>query len=620
MKNTTDLQASSTQQQLESDQFFLQVIQSLSTDLLFRYNIQTDTMYYFGATRTLLALPECSQNYGQMLHSEENPNFEDATALLEQIEHMKKGVELPCDFRFCYPDGNWIWHRKEYRLTYDQDGQPLEAIGRSCNIQEQKDMETQINFDRLTGCFRKEIFEAKAAQYMRQASQLGHALLIIDLDNFKAVNDFLGHQYGDKVLRETGDKLKAIFRTTDLVGRIGGDEFMVFMKNISDEAIIAKKVNQALKALDVTYKDSVHEVHVSASIGVARYPQHGATFAALYNNADTALFDAKNRGKNAFVIYKEGLSKGTMDNTLSFDVATRALSQHFDYRVVAECFALLFGANDVDQAVDQVLSILGNRFEASRVYVFEANTTEIDYYINTYEWCAHNISPEKENLQHVPRSILQPFFSHANDDGIIYCNDFTMLEDPDAKDIMDAQGIKSFLHAYLGEGDSFTYTIGFDDCDSPRVWSPLEIATLLHVSKIIAQFINYKNALRMTQTISDERLSVLDSLNYAAYIIEADTHRVTYFNKYTQEKYPHLKLGDICYEQMRGKDCVCDDCALHRMGAGPSVRHVIYNECLQDYHLVNANRLPSFAGKESVFMCANELGWILDAHLDTKNP
>lgn len=593
---------------IESDQFFLQVLQSISSDLLFRHNLQTHTMQYFGAARVELGLSELVENYPACMIEEGAFFPEDEEALLGQVENMYQGIEVPCDFRFFMPDGEPVWFRKEYRLNYDSEGKPLEAIGRSCNIQKQKEMENQINFDRLTDCYRKEVFESLAVRYMEQASELEHTLLIMDLDNFKAINDNLGHQFGDMVLREVGEKLKSVFRSTDLVGRIGGDEFMVLMKNTGDKDMITRQVNQLLDLMDTTYKGPHHSYRISASVGVAVYTRDGYTFKELYDHADIALFDAKNRGKNDFVFYNPTLSKGTMENTLAFDVASRVLSQHFDYKVAAEIFGISFENGDLEASMTQILQALGQRFGVSRAYVFERDRTNVDCYNNTYEWCEKGTVSEKETLQNVPLSILKPFFDKANADGIIYCNDLKMLEDAEAEEIMEMQGIQSFLHAYIRSGDKFTYVLGFDDCLEPRVWSPMEISTLLHVSKIIAQFINYKNAIAMVQQVSEERLSALDALNCSAYIVDVETNRLSYFNRYTKEKFPNLELGALCHKAIRGYDCQCHDCPLKEMEDGQenTIRRVVYNELIQEYHLVNATRLQSFDGKESVFVAVND--------------
>lgn len=605
IKNTND----KIENELESTQLFLDMVLSISPDLFFRYNLKDDVMRYYGSAREVLGLPEEIRDYSNTVNQYIHIHPDDVAEVEKQIENVKCKIEESCDFRIINKNGSTSWHRKKIKLCYDNHGNIVEAIGRVSNVQEQKAMELKISYDSLTGCYRKKIFENMAIECLELLKDQGHSLMIVDLDNFKAVNDNLGHQFGDMVLREVGEKLSGLFRSTDYVGRIGGDEFMIFIKNTSDKTILKSQAQRVVEALDITYKGANHSYRISASIGISTYPDNGKTFKELYNNADIALFDAKNRGKNGYAFYETTLSKGTMENTLPFDIASRTLSQHFDSKIIAEVFNLLFETTEMELSIASVLRIIGQRFGVCRSYVFESSSDGTDCYHNSYEWCNKGVTSEKEKLQNLTMEDFWPVFSNANSDGIIYCNDFEILNSESAQDILENQSIESILHAYIRSGNKFSYMVGFDDCNSARVWSPIEIATLLYVSKIIAQFLNYNKTLKIAKTSSEERLRVLDSLNYSAYIIDIQTHKLSYFNRYTKKLLPEIQLGDVCYKTIRNKECECSDCPLKTMRETKeqTTRCVIYNSVLDVKMLVNASRLVSFDGKESIFVSANEI-------------
>lgn len=135
------------------------------------------------------------------------------------------------------------------------------------------------------------------------------ALFIIDLDNFKAVNDKLGHLIGDMAIQDAAKKISLIFSEKDFIGRFGGDEFCVFLQlsNAAEEKNFQKIINNKLQTLKTIlnedyFKDNI-VVHVSASIGVAIYPQHGVNYQELFHNADHALYDVKMNGKDGYKIY-----------------------------------------------------------------------------------------------------------------------------------------------------------------------------------------------------------------------------------------------------------------------------------------------------------------------------
>lgn len=129
------------------------------------------------------------------------------------------------------------------------------------------------------------------------------AFLILDLDHFKEINDTMGHTKGDEVLRDVADALRHQFRRDDLIARLGGDEFVILLKHLDSDAVIEKLTGALGQALRKTYTQGETSLSISASIGVARAPIDGTTFAELYPKADAALYAVKRRGKDSFQIY-----------------------------------------------------------------------------------------------------------------------------------------------------------------------------------------------------------------------------------------------------------------------------------------------------------------------------
>lgn len=135
-------------------------------------------------------------------------------------------------------------------------------------------------------------------------NESGNALIMLDVDNFKQINDTYGHITGDLLIGKFADILKGTFRVNDIIGRMGGDEFVVFMSGIDNTEIVVKKCRYIADKLSaITIGD---DVNVSCSFGVALSPQHGRTFEKLYECADKALYEAKNKGKNQYSIYQMG--------------------------------------------------------------------------------------------------------------------------------------------------------------------------------------------------------------------------------------------------------------------------------------------------------------------------
>lgn len=166
-----------------------------------------------------------------------------------------------------------------------------------------RQLENKADTDLLTDLYNKMATERKIKEYLATHPDEMGMMFVLDIDNFKKINDTMGHAFGDEVLRSIGTHIRAEFRATDIVGRTGGDEFTIFLRNMKEEAIIkseAKRVEQFFK--DFRAGEYV-KYATTASIGVAVYPRDGKDFNTLYKAADHALYVAKKRGKNQLAFY-----------------------------------------------------------------------------------------------------------------------------------------------------------------------------------------------------------------------------------------------------------------------------------------------------------------------------
>ncbi len=229
-----------------------------------------------------------------------------SSSMLKQ-NHEKGNTDYDYEYR-ASSGGEYIWYRANITSHVNSEGDVI-AIMSVSDINDEKTEELSLRYqaerDSLTGAYNKE-YTARYVDTYLQNGGIG-ALFMLDLDNFKGVNDNFGHAYGDVVLQDTYGHIEKIFRDHDVIGRIGGDKYIVFMKNVISEGIISEKAKNICAALMrdfLTPSDEI--VHVSASVGIAVSPDHGTTFEELYKAADSAMYHAKGRSKNTFHIYEPG--------------------------------------------------------------------------------------------------------------------------------------------------------------------------------------------------------------------------------------------------------------------------------------------------------------------------
>jgi len=161
--------------------------------------------------------------------------------------------------------------------------------------------------DKLTGLPNRAYFYAELELEMERVkrSKSNCSVMFIDLDGFKSVNDTFGHDAGDELLIQVSSRLKENIREVDIVGRIGGDEFIVLVTNIQDTTNTTKVAKKIIVALGEIFKINHNNIQIGASIGISSYPNDALDIDALVKNADNAMYQAKNSGKNHYVIYKK---------------------------------------------------------------------------------------------------------------------------------------------------------------------------------------------------------------------------------------------------------------------------------------------------------------------------
>lgn len=196
------------------------------------------------------------------------------------------------------------WVKNDVRFLTDVDNNHLCIMLSANDINAEKMKEKELleaaQMDRMTNVLNREATMDQIRQIFHDEEMCLHALFMIDVDNFKRLNDTMGHQTGDEFLIELTAKIKRSFRSSDVVGRIGGDEFFVLMRNVSDRFMVVKKAKKLLDEIQ-SVCEKYSEIKLSASIGISLYPENGKMLEELYAKADQALYEAKRAGKNQFL-------------------------------------------------------------------------------------------------------------------------------------------------------------------------------------------------------------------------------------------------------------------------------------------------------------------------------
>lgn len=240
---------------------------------------------------------------------------DDRKRVQETVERaLRQSDEYAIDHRVLRPDGGVRVVHEQARVDRGSDGTPLRLVGTVLDITQRSEAERQLEYlayhDPLTGLPNRVLLRDRVEHAVAKAKRRGDgmALLFIDLDRFKNVNDSLGHSAGDQLLIEVSRRLSRRIRDDDTLARLGGDEFTVVLEAVEDADQVRNVVHKIMQAFADTFVIKGRELFVTASIGISLYPDDGPDVDVLMSNADAAMYQAKGHGRNDFRFFSEQLS------------------------------------------------------------------------------------------------------------------------------------------------------------------------------------------------------------------------------------------------------------------------------------------------------------------------
>lgn len=562
------------------------IIMDQTNDILIEWDLLRDTLTFSDNWDKLFAYQPISQQIGEHL-AQTHIWPPDQPKLKELLQSISAGVPyVECELRIQKQAEQYIWCRIRGTTQFDHTGRPIRAVGVIIDIDDEK-RQSQLLLERaqrdtLTRLYNKGAAQALIENRLQSEPLLHQAFYIIDLDNFKQVNDRYGHLFGDAYLIEAAKVIKQIFGEDAIVGRIGGDEFAAFISHLDGQET-ETRAQQLLQALSDMQLSGI-EAAVSCSIGIAESPRHGSDFKTLYHKADCALYQAKRQGKNCFVLYDEasgqeiytGFSQGLI-SAINEYIDSDENERHANQELLQGIFQVIYQTEAVDAAIMQMLELIGKKYQVSRVYVFE-NAEGSDCCRNTFEWCAPGIDPQKEHWQNLStaRQENERCYEWFDENGIFYCSDGRELDGryPLAETGAD---IPSILQCAIKDHGQIIGFIGLDDHLVKRFWTKEQIATLHFAAEVISIFL-LKNRTQDKMQRSQRLLQkILDHLTLSLCVIDPDSREVVFVNQHFKEQKPDYHAGECCYELLGADKAPCQNCRVERLLASNKKTEVFYS-------------------------------------------
>lgn len=588
-----------------------QIIMNQTNDIIFEWDIIKKRIQFSNNLSKLFGTKYSNNDEIDEFNIIELIHPKDRVKIDKAVNDILAGIELTeTEVRIKDITGTHRWYRIRTTTIFNDAHRPVKVVGIIIDIDNEIKQTSlllkQAQEDSLTGLKNRNTVQREIQNRLIDQNQNG-ALFLIDIDNFKIINDTKGHLVGDAVLINIATKMQQVFRNVDIIGRTGGDEFLVYIET-NDLEVIKKRANQLLEMISNIKIDGIR---ISCSIGIAITAQDGTTFNDIYQKADQALYYVKGEGKNQYAFYDE--QKMDLVNLKLNENYIDKINPKIEHGIndinqslIEYTFKLLYNAIDIEDTLDTILEVIGTQFNVSRVYIFE-NTDDDEYCVNTFEWCNEGIEPQKEMLQRVSyKTDIPGYLDNFNEQGIFYCQDITRLK-KEHYQILEKQDIKSVLQCAITDNGKIKGFLGFDECNSNRLWQQENIDNLIYISEILSTFLLKKKVQERAIRESQNLKSVLDSQSSYIYIIDKDNYNILWINRSAQEKVPDAKIGVPCHKVYLGLDTPCDVCPSRKLEENNGHYAVdIYNNIL-DIWVKTTGSLINWYGKEVILITCYDI-------------
>ncbi|WHH60305.1 EAL domain-containing protein [Petroclostridium sp. X23] len=310
-----------------------------SNDIIWDMDIKNSKLFVSSRwTETLsfeeIEMPRDLKSWKDLIHPDDVEN----TLRMIRVHIMNKTPFYQDEHRLRTKDGKYKWFLHRGKAVWDVNGKPIRIAGSYTDISERKSTEEVIHqmayYDSLTGLPNRTLLvdTLKNALTEAKAKKSMVSVMFLDLDNFKTINDTLGHTYGDLLLKNVGEMLGRYLKKGEMVARLGGDELVIIQPEIYSVEQVTSLASRIITSLEHPWILDDREFYVSSSIGIAIYPKDGQDEYTLLKNADIAMYHAKELGKNTYQLFNQSMNIKIMER-LDMENSLRHALERNEYTV-----------------------------------------------------------------------------------------------------------------------------------------------------------------------------------------------------------------------------------------------------------------------------------------------
>ena len=552
----------------------LHILSEAEGEKIIDYNARTDVMIIRSNDEYGMAKDE--------IHSRYMARFDASTIYKEDVAYYKAVLESllkspkhdTIEFRIKRFDDDFTWYQANLTSLLGAEGYVTRIVGRMININDRKLKEMELLLraekDALTGIYNQGATEQLIHSAIEDSNDNTlSALMIVDLDNFKEANDLLGHANGDQLLEKTAESLKEMFKGGDVIGRIGGDEFLVYMRNLTTISDADEMAGNIVKKVNYELDFEGQPIHVTCSVGVAVYPYHGKTYEELFEKADRAVYTVKANGKDGYRVYHAASTTVYHANRkVGYDM-TKTLD--YDRNIEDQVMQILFEDKVLESALRSSIELMTAKYQFHRGYI-----------------CGNDSLPISRNIQFT----VKQYATGKEADEHYELKRVVTAEE--MREYFRAEGIKSMLYYPLTSKGEFQGAIVFENHEDVQMeLSKTQMAEVRSLFRLMeANILQIGLMDRMQNFVA--QIAVFDNMDSFVYVVNPDNYEITFINKKVVVDSPHVKIGDVCYKALQNRDTPCENCILRNLDKNDShcrCTEEIFNYSLRSWTRCSASWL-----------------------------
>lgn len=513
-------------EQIECEKERFKALASVGIKRVFEYNIKDDIFMTARSSEGKYGQESYVKDFKKAVKQYRYVLYDDWDLFDGFINDCINGVPIiEINMRLRDKNGDYKWYLIRGKMINNEKKLSLKMIGTMENIDEIKRMEirqTDENMrDPLTKLYKRSYAKQLIQKFLKKQSCSEYAgFLILDIDNFAILNEKMGNAFGDAILKNIAADIETLFYSSDVIGRVGGDEFVILMKNIKSVNDIDKKIKEIQKVINRTYIGETMNFGSTVGVGASVFPIDGVDYDVLYEKAEKALFHAKGAGKNCYGFYdaeNEKIYKEYKLEEKHFKIQ-EAEKHHKELGVASSdslielAFKLIEESKDTDSAINLLLRQVARQMNLGGICIRERVNNEYKL-LYPYQCCMsidwnHEETECMEYTKEQWDTMLEKFRAG---NGIICTSDTADTENDAIQELFFAYGARSYARCAFYDKGEFAGNIDFVDFNNERKWSREDIMTIRAVTNVVSAYLLKMKAYEEASN-TVERLTGYDSI------------------------------------------------------------------------------------------------------------